>query len=75
LDLHISLDDRKRVSAQVYRQIRDAILDGRLRARETLPSSRELARRLRVSRNTVLLAYERLRAEVLSARGSARAPS
>jgi GntR family transcriptional regulator/MocR family aminotransferase len=47
----------------LYRQIRDAILDGRIRAREALPSSRELARRLDVCRNTVLVVYERLRAE------------
>ena len=63
LDLHVTLDDRRRVADQVYRQIRDAILGGRLRAREVLPSTRELARRLSVSRNTVLLAFERLRAE------------
>lgn len=63
LDLHISLSDPRQVSRAVYRQIRDAILDGRLRAGEVLPSSRELAGRLQVSRNTVLLAYDRLRAE------------
>lgn len=63
LDLHIVIADGRGVSGQLYRQIRDAILDGRLRPREVLPSSRELARRLRVARNTVLEAYERLRAE------------
>ena len=63
LDLHVTLDDRRRVGEQVYRQIRDAILGGRLRAREVLPSTRELSRRLKVSRNTVLLAFERLRGE------------
>ncbi len=63
LDLHVSLDDRRRVGNQVYRQIRDAILAGRLRARDVLPSTRELARRLGISRNTVLLAFERLRGE------------
>jgi GntR family transcriptional regulator/MocR family aminotransferase len=63
LDLHVSLTDRRNLSAEVYRQIREAILDGRLRTHEALPSTRELARRLHVSRNTVLLAYERLCAE------------
>lgn len=63
LHLHVSLSGRQDVSGQLYRQIRDAILDGRLRARDALPSSRELTRRLEVSRNTVLLVYERLRAE------------
>ena len=63
MDLHIHLTGERPVSAQVYRQIRDAILDGRLRPREALPPSRELARRLQLSRNTVLVVYERLRAE------------
>jgi GntR family transcriptional regulator / MocR family aminotransferase len=62
-DLHVSLDERGQLTRQLYRQIRDAILDGRLRGGEPLPSSRELARSLAVSRNTVLVVYERLRAE------------
>jgi GntR family transcriptional regulator/MocR family aminotransferase len=63
VDLHITLNDPRQVSRDVYRQIRDAIMEGRLRSHETLPSRRELARRLQVSRTTVMLAYERLRAE------------
>ena len=41
-------------------QVRDAILDGRLRAGERVPPSRDLARSLAVSRNTVAAAYDRL---------------
>jgi GntR family transcriptional regulator / MocR family aminotransferase len=63
MDLHIILRDRRRITAEVYRQVRAAILDGRLKPYQALPSSRDLARRLAVSRNTVVLAYERLRAE------------
>lgn len=63
MDLHITLGGRREVTVEVYRQIREAVVDGRLRAGEALPSSRELARRLEVSRNSVVLAYERLRAE------------
>lgn len=63
MDLHVRLDGRSQISRQVYLQLREAILDGRLRAGEPLPSSRELARRLAVSRNTVVVAYERLLAE------------
>jgi GntR family transcriptional regulator / MocR family aminotransferase len=63
VDLHISLVGRRGLSGEIYRQLRDAILEGRLRAGEALPSSRELARRLQTSRNTVVEAYERLRAE------------
>jgi GntR family transcriptional regulator / MocR family aminotransferase len=63
MEVHISLRRRGSLSAQVYRQIFDAILDGRLRPGEQLPPTRELARRLDVSRNTVAVAYERLVAE------------
>ncbi|GGK86649.1 GntR family transcriptional regulator [Planomonospora parontospora subsp. parontospora] len=59
----MSLGGRGDLTARIYRQIRDAVLDGRLRAGERLPSTRELAGRLGVSRNTVALAYERLSAE------------
>ncbi|TWP53373.1 PLP-dependent aminotransferase family protein [Lentzea tibetensis] len=48
---------------QIYRQLHDAMLDGRLRPGERLPPTRELARSLQVSRNTVATAYERLTAE------------
>ncbi|MFL6055339.1 MAG: PLP-dependent aminotransferase family protein [Actinoallomurus sp.] len=41
----------------------EAVLDGRLRPGERLPPTRDLARRLHVSRNTVSVAYERLTAE------------
>jgi GntR family transcriptional regulator/MocR family aminotransferase len=48
---------------QVYRALRAAILGGRVGAGERLPSTRALASELRVSRNTVLSAYEQLLAE------------
>ncbi|GIH21391.1 MocR-like pyridoxine biosynthesis transcription factor PdxR [Rugosimonospora africana] len=63
MDLHVSLAGRGDLAARIYRQILDAILDGRLRAGERLPPTRELARRLDVSRNTVAVAYDRLTAE------------
>jgi GntR family transcriptional regulator/MocR family aminotransferase len=63
VDLHISLTSQRNLTGEVYRRLREAILEGRLRPREALPSSRELARRLEVSRTTVLSAYERLRSE------------
>ena len=47
----------------VYDEIRSAILDGRLRRGMRLPSTRELARRYRVSRGTVVTAFEQLHAE------------
>jgi GntR family transcriptional regulator/MocR family aminotransferase len=63
VELHISLDTRRRLAEQIYQQVRDAVLDGRLSPGETLPGTRELAARLEVSRNTVATAYDRLAAE------------
>ncbi len=48
---------------QVYDQVRDAILGGRLAPGRRLPSTRALADELGVSRNTVLAAYDQLFAE------------
>jgi GntR family transcriptional regulator/MocR family aminotransferase len=60
----MSGDDRHE---PLYRQICDGlrarILSGELQGGERLPSSRELAAELGVSRNVVLLAYEQLEAE------------
>ncbi|MCE9666401.1 PLP-dependent aminotransferase family protein [Myxococcus stipitatus] len=65
MDLHVNLDDRRDLAGQIYRGLRAQVLDGRLRQGERLPPSRELARRLGVSRNTVGVAYEWLAAEGL----------
>jgi GntR family transcriptional regulator/MocR family aminotransferase len=61
--IHVTLDGRGDLAARIYRQLFDAIVDGRLRPGERLPPTRDLAVRLDVSRNTVALAYERLAAE------------
>jgi GntR family transcriptional regulator / MocR family aminotransferase len=63
MDVHVSLTGRGDLAAEVYRQLREAILDGRLKSGERLPPTRELAQRLAVSRNTVAAAYDRLTAE------------
>ncbi|MGI5227813.1 PLP-dependent aminotransferase family protein [Actinoallomurus sp. CA-142502] len=63
MDFHIGLDGRGDLSGQIYRRLREAILDGRLRPGDALPATRELARRLDVARNTVGVAYDRLAAE------------
>lgn len=57
---HVSLVGRKDLCGEIYRQIRRAVLDQRLRPGDRLPPSRELARALVVSRATVTVAYERL---------------
>jgi GntR family transcriptional regulator / MocR family aminotransferase len=48
---------------QLYEGLRGTILAGRLRAGTRLPATRVLAHELRVSRNTVLNAFEQLLAE------------
>src|SRR4051794_31321003 len=51
------------LTQQIYEAIRGMILGGRVRAGTRLPSSRELATELAVSRNTVVYAFERLAGE------------
>jgi GntR family transcriptional regulator/MocR family aminotransferase len=63
MDLHVSLIGRTDLTGEIYRQLRGAIRDGRLRRGDRLPPTRELARRLNVSRTTVTIAYERLMGE------------
>ena len=63
MELSILIEGRKHLSDQVYHGIRRAILDGRLGVAERLPATRELARQLNLSRNTVLAAYGRLISE------------
>src|SRR3954465_8246663 len=48
---------------QLYQQLRSAILSQRLRPGMKLPSTRELASQLSVSRSAVVSAYEQLLAE------------
>ncbi|HEY0701735.1 MAG TPA: PLP-dependent aminotransferase family protein [Candidatus Acidoferrales bacterium] len=52
---------------QVYLGLREAVLAGTFRAGERLPSTRELAETLGVSRTVVLLAYDQLIAEGFAA--------
>lgn len=63
MSLHVSIGGRGDRASGIYRQVRDAIVDGRLPPGGRLPASRELAAQLSVSRTTVALAYERLTAE------------
>ena len=56
----LSLDGAGPLYAQVFRALRESIVQGRLAAGERLPSSRALARDAALSRNTILQAYERL---------------
>jgi len=57
---------------QIYTQIKDAVLAGRLKPGTKLSATRVFAKQLGVSRNTVLAAFELLRSEdyVVSIQGS-----
>ncbi|HEX3030026.1 MAG TPA: PLP-dependent aminotransferase family protein, partial [Clostridia bacterium] len=48
---------------QIYQTLRDNMIEGLIRPGEALPSTRQLAKHLGVSRNTVLVAYEMLSSE------------
>jgi GntR family transcriptional regulator / MocR family aminotransferase len=61
VDLVIEPGNAKTV--QVYRALREAIVDGRLPVGHRLPATRTLAADLAVARNSVASAYERLVAE------------
>jgi GntR family transcriptional regulator/MocR family aminotransferase len=63
MDVHISLQGRKHLSREIYRQLRQAIVEGRLGPHAALPPTRHLAERLNVARITVAVAYDRLAAE------------
>ncbi|HTJ94386.1 MAG TPA: PLP-dependent aminotransferase family protein [Pararobbsia sp.] len=63
MDIHITIEGRRDLTGQLYRQLRTGILDGRLPAGERLPSTRDLALQLGVSRKTTLEVFERLGAE------------
>ncbi len=61
----VVLDEKSKMPlyAQLYQQIKEDILSGSMKAGAQLPSSRKLAMDLRVSRNTVELAYAQLTSE------------
>jgi GntR family transcriptional regulator / MocR family aminotransferase len=71
--LSISRDARGTLGAQIEGQLRSRIRDGALRAGTELPSTRDLARQLGISRRVVVDAYGQLTAEgYLNVRQGAR---
>ncbi len=63
LPLELKNGSKKPLQVQIFDQIRSMILDGRLKSGDSLPASRLLSEQMGVSRNTTLLAYDRLIAE------------
>src|SRR3984885_3022215 len=71
--LSVSRDDSRTLGAQIEDQLRQTIRDGALRPGARVPSTRDLARQLGVSRRVVVDAYAQLGAEgYLSLRQGAR---
>jgi GntR family transcriptional regulator/MocR family aminotransferase len=69
MDIHIAVEGHHDLSGQIYRQLRAGIVEGRLAGGTRLPSTRDLATQLGVSRKTTLDVFERLLSEgYLSAR-------
>src|SRR6476659_5848062 len=62
-NLWIDRTARPTLQDQLARQIRERIRSGDLAPGDSLPSTRDLASELKVSRNTAVYAYERLISE------------
>lgn len=60
---HLSPDSTATLQQQVREQISKAILEGHIPPDVQLPSTRELAKMLKISRNTVIIAYQDLIAD------------
>ena len=63
--MHITINRQSQTPLikQVYQGIKTQILTGTLKPRKKLPSTRHLAKELRLSRNVIIEAYEQLLAE------------
>ncbi|WP_298213919.1 PLP-dependent aminotransferase family protein [Acidovorax sp.] len=72
LALDFDRDDGPGLADQLHHRLREAIVTGRIPGGSKLPSTRDLAKQLGVSRNTVIDAFERLLAEscLVARRGS-----
>lgn len=63
LNLSLSEDRKLNLQNEIFERIRLMILDGCIKPGEALPATRTMSSQLRVSRNTMTIAYDRLRAE------------
>jgi GntR family transcriptional regulator / MocR family aminotransferase len=60
IDFGVDRNDAEPIQQQIARQIREAVLSGRLKPGDKLPSSRAMGEQLEVARATVVEAYEQL---------------
>lgn len=73
MEFELNKESELSLKLQIYRHIKEWIMSGQLTAAEALPSTRELAKELGISRNTVGEAYDMLLAEgyVINRQGAA----
>jgi GntR family transcriptional regulator / MocR family aminotransferase len=60
IDFGVDRNDAEPIQQQIARQIREAVLGGRLKPSDKLPSTRAMGEQLDVARATVVEAYEQL---------------
>lgn len=72
LGIELNRNHELQLWRQIYQHLKELMLSGQLKAGEALPSTRELAKELKVSRNTVCEAYDLLIAEgfIISRQGA-----
>lgn len=63
IPIELDHNSRQSLQGQIFDQLRHLILGGKLKPGTLIPASRVLAEQLGISRNTVLLVYDRLIAE------------
>lgn len=61
--LAIDPNDKRTLQTQVFEEVKRMILEGILRSGDPVPGSRALSEQLGVSRNTIILAYDKLLSE------------
>ncbi|WP_259745492.1 GntR family transcriptional regulator, partial [Pseudomonas protegens] len=60
MELHVVINGRKDLAAQLYKQLREAIESGRLAAGMQLPPTRLLTEQLGISRKTISDVYAQM---------------
>lgn len=60
LFITIKKEDRRTITKQLYDEMRQAIIKGKIHPEERLPSTRDLAKELHIARNIVIEVYEQL---------------
>ncbi len=61
--LAIDPNDTRTLQTQVFEEIKRMILEGKLHSGDPVPGSRALSKQLGVSRNTIIIAYDKLLSE------------